>query len=290
MELAHEEGVKPTPSAETKQALPFSEKFKAFAGVEVLENEEVESFRKKASSKAKDFIAPFRKANLITEADETEALEAWENLVALDEEQLEKYGRFQTAIYQKAIAELQESDPTESNKEVQRMILQLKALIKQTKQTLSGALISTNRVNPEDPEKVARAGELDMPQKWIIVNWRKKEELVDLDHRIQAAVYEETAHLISKLSKYKGLLGENAWVEEMMARVIAFGVPFGHNEQDPNYQQIYKDMRASDYLKLFRAISKMAEDDEILINMFLGESHLTAQESEKLPKLLMLLN
>ena len=107
-----------------------------------------------------------------------------------------------------------------------------------------------------------------MPERWIMVNWDQRDKIVGITHRIKAVVYEETAHLISKLERYE--VADHKWAEEMMARVIAFGMPTGHKKDDPNSRRVRQELSADSYLRLFHLVNKFVGNEQTLLSMFFG--------------------
>lgn len=269
-------------STETKEKPRVVEAFSDFTGVETTESDEVVTFRVSVVKEAKEFLKPFREKGLITEETEREVLDIWGNLTALDADQLQAYEKFHTGIYRQAVEDLSECDPDGTNEEVQTLITQARQLIKINERDFSMGLAFTCRANPAH---AAKAKETGMPERWIMVNWGRKNEIAEIPYRTKATVYEETAHLISRLSDYDGIVS-GKWVDEMMARVIAFGMPSGHIKEDPDYPKVYEEMRAEGYLGLFYAVTKMTGDEQALLRMFFGSEPHDSEAAKKAGKAL----
>ena len=87
---------------------------------------------------------------------------------------------------------------------------------------------------------------------------------------VNAAAYEESAHLVSKLSQYEH--ANKKWLEETMARVVAFGSDTAHQSKDAQTREASAQvLRYKDYELLFRMVNKQVGDNgETLTRMFFG--------------------
>jgi hypothetical protein len=255
--------------------------FAAFSGIEAVEDEEVDTLKHALLEEAGKLLTSLRENRLIRREEEEGALEVWENLVALEEPQLKAFRASQTQVYRDMVDDLNQLDPDASNAEAQELITQAKALIEQQERDVAGGLIFSERLNNADQERAERARAAGMPERWITVNWTRRDELIQDPRRLRAAAFEETAHMISHLPEYDRVIPYRKWVDEMMARVVAFELPWGHRETDPGYETTRREMRADDYLTLFHAISNFAGSRRVLLNMFFGRE---PQDSESVRK------
>lgn len=270
----------------TKSEAPrLHEVFAVLTGIESIENEEVASFRANVTEEAGRFLTPLYQRGFITGEEKEEVMAIWENVVALDEDQLKAYKTFHTETYRLVVETLSQADPKGSDEKIQILIAEARRLLEEQERSFSKGVVLTFR--GIDPRYEARAKEVGMPKKWIVANWNRKDDIIGTPYKTKTIVYEETTHLLSKLSDYKDK--ENVsqrWVEEMMARVIVLRMPSSPAREDREFPQISKEMRAEDYLGLFDAINKMIGDDQALLRMFFGKEPINSRTAENVEKAL----
>jgi|GEM_PF-4144011 len=84
-------------------------------------------------------------------------------------------------------------------------------------------------------------------------------------------VYEETMHMLSKLKTY-GPQVSRVWVEELMARVIAYRIPGGYAEWESRHKAIATRMlRLDSYLRLYSYLDGHGVRAEALPSLFWGK-------------------
>lgn len=186
------------------------------------------------------------------------------------------------ATFRDMVDDLTKYDPEEQNPEAQHLIKQARKIIETHERDAINGLALTCRSNPARPDEALKAG---MPQAWIILNWSKRDQVTQQPWMKKAIALEETAHLLSKLSEFREVL-PNKWPDEKMARVLAFGMNIGHSPEDDGYEEAVKLFNADGFLRLYRGITREAQDKKTLLRMFFGVEPPDSAKAAKMGQIL----
>lgn len=220
---------------------------------------------------ADEMLKPYETAGLILETESEQIRQTWKNAIFLDNKGMSELGKYSAAIYQKAVEDLSELDKEGRDPQIQDLIQKAKSISVLHIKTAQGAAVLTYRPNPLKPNDTDLK---NFPSTYFIINTEK----LKLDDKVtvRCVAYEETAHMMSKLSQYPSV--NSKWLEEAMARYVAFGTQEAH----PNYnvedqEKAAKLLRLDDYSVLIDIVNhNIGDNGETLTLMFFGREPLNS--------------
>ncbi len=270
-----EEKIRQTENVEVPP--PSAELFNKLTRIESLpETESSKQLKDILKQKSQDMLKAWQDRGFISTQEANSVSTAWENTIILDSQGMEMFGQYQSSIFEKAKIEL---DARNSEPEMATLAEKAKAIIESTKLTCKQAGALTFRPSSMQAEE----SNIDTPlPSFILINTDKT--TTENPGKINATAFEETAHLISKLSQYPE--ANTKWLEETMARVVAFETPSAHGDQNEKDSKTAADiLRYHDYKLLFHIVNKQIGDNgETLLRMFFGREPLNSPLVSKAEK------